>query len=759
MAIVIRDGVFTLQTANSTYQMKTDEYGILLHTYYGRRTDESDYSYTVWRMDRGFSGNIEEAGTDRTYSLDYLPQEFPVYGSGDYRVNALQADLGCGVSDCLLFFDSYRIGHGKYALPGLPAMFAGESADGIDTLEIVLKDKYEAFYVHLLYGVFEKYDVITRAVILENRSDHAITIKRLMSACVDFNRADLDMIHFYGRHAGEREYERTSLGHGITQLRSMRGTSSHQHNPFAIFTEKNTTEESGEAYSFSLLYSGGFSLQAEADQFSQTRVVMGMDDTDFAWTLMPGTRVGCASDGVSDALSSDGSVLAGPEVCLCYSDSGLAALSQKLHKAFEKHLIRSVWKNRRRPILVNNWEATYFGFNADKILAIAKEGADLGLDMLVLDDGWFGKRDSDCSGLGDWYVNEEKLGCTLRKMVDQIHQLGLMFGIWMEPEMVSEDSDLYRQHPDWALAIPGRAPIRGRQQLVLDMSREEVRAYLKERIFALLDSADIQYIKWDMNRSIAAVYNADMPKGQQGELRHRYVLGLYELLEEVCTHYPELLIEGCSGGGGRFDAGMLYYTPQIWCSDNTDAIERLHIQYGTSFGYPMSSISAHVSVCPNHQNGRVTPMKTRGICAMQGTFGYELDLGKLSEEEKAVVREQVEFYRTHYALFQFGKYYRITSPMENRDITAWEYAAEDQSEAVLSVVFTDLHANPLPKLIQWKGLTPDKQYEVQMDGNAIGIFSGAALMNGGTLLPMPWEKYASFQFYARVVDKDKLKCS
>lgn len=816
MAVIIRDGIFTLHTANSTYQMKTDEHGVLLHTYYGRHTDETDYSYMIWRMDRGFSGNIEEAGTDRTYSLDYLPQEFPVYGSGDYRVNALQADLGSGVSDCLLFFDSYRIWHGKYALPGLPAMFSGEkddkedavsslssvgktdvvhslnpaaSADGIDTLEIVLKDSREDFYVHLFYGVFEKYDVITRAVVLENRTDHVITVKRLMSACVDFNRSDLEMIHFHGRHAGEREFERTPLGHGITQLRSTRGTSSHQHNPFAIFAEKNTTEESGEAYSFSLLYSGGFSLQAEVDQFSQTRVVMGMDDTDFAWTLMPGTRAECIQEGTLDEVKTDavmvhsskcdtdtysannicqnrvknsvknsgenGSILAGPEVCMCYSDSGLAALSQKLHKAFEKHLIRSIWKNRRRPILVNNWEATYFDFNADKILAIAQEGAKLGLDMLVLDDGWFGKRDSDCSGLGDWYVNEEKLGCTLGEMVDQIHKLGLMFGIWMEPEMVSEDSDLYRQHPDWALAIPGRAPIRGRQQLVLDMSREEVRVYLKERIFTLLDSADIQYIKWDMNRSIAAVYNATLPKEQQGKLRHRYVLGLYELLEEVCTQYPELLIEGCSGGGGRFDAGMLYYTPQIWCSDNTDAIERLHIQYGTSFGYPMSSVSAHVSVCPNHQNGRVTPMKTRGICAMQGTFGYELDLGKLSETEKAVVREQVEFYRTHYTLFQFGKYYRITSPVENRDITAWEYVAENQSEAVLSVVFTDLHANPLPKLIQWKGLAADKQYEVQMDGNPIGIFSGAALMNGGTLLPMPWENYAAFQFYAAVADEEK----
>lgn len=369
------------------------------------------------------------------------------------------------------------------------------------------------------------------------------------------------------------------------------------------------------------------------------------------------------------------------------------------------------------------------------------------LDMLVLDDGWFGKRDDDYSGLGDWFVNEKKLGCSLKELSAQIHEMGLSFGLWFEPEMISEDSDLYRAHPEWAMVVPGREPIRGRSQLVLDMSREDVVEYLKERLFDIMDSADIRYIKWDMNRSLALAYGELFPRERQGELRHRYVLGLYEVMEALLARYPELLLEGCSGGGGRFDAGMLYYAPQIWCSDNTDAIERLKIHYGTSFGYPMSAVSAHVSVCPNEQNGRVTPLKTRGICAMQGAFGYELDLGKMTEAEKEEVKAQVKTFKKHYRLFQFGDYYRISSPFENGDFTAWEYADREGKEACLSVVFTDLHGNPAPHIVKFKGLCKEKHYEVSRDGEPLGEFSGAALMNGGLLLPMPRENYDSCQFY------------
>lgn len=740
MGIIIAQNVFTLHTDNSTYQMKVDEKGILLHTYYGKRTDETDYSYLIALADRGFSGNVPQSRDERDYSLDFLPQEFPVWGSGDYRVNCLQADLGTGVEDCLLVFDSYKIYHGKYALKGLPAMFAS-TEDRVDTLEIILKDYQEEFYVRLLYGVYETYDVITRAVILENKMEREITLSRVMSTCLDWNHSGLDMIHFYGRHAEERETERTPLFHGIAELRSTRGASSHQHNPFVILAEKNTNEDMGQCYGFSLLYSGGFHIQAEVDQTFQTRLVMGMDDSDFSWRLKQG-----------------GQFIA-PEVCMSYSSTGLSGLSHNYHNAILKHLIRSTWKEKQRPVLVNNWEATYFDFNAQKLLEIAGEAAGLGLDMLVLDDGWFGGRDTDYTGLGDWYVNEEKLGCSLGELVQKVNDLGLMFGIWFEPEMISEDSRLYREHPDWAMVVPGREPIRARSQLVLDMTREDVLDYVKDRLFSVIDSANIQYVKWDMNRSIAAAYSARLPREQQGEMRHRYVLGLYSVLETLLERYPDLLLEGCSGGGGRFDAGMLYYSPQIWCSDNTEAVERLRIHYGTSFAYPLSTVSAHVSVCPNHQNGRVTPLKTRGICAMQGTFGYELDLSKMTEEEKSMVRKQVKSYKAHYRLFQFGDYYRITSPFENHDFTAWEYADKNGREACLAVVFTDLHGNPISHTVRFKGLCPDKKYKLFRDQEAVGEYTGAALMQGGILLPIPKEDYDSCQFYACMEEKEGEKGS
>lgn len=728
MGIIVNGSLFTLHTKNSTYQMKVDDKGILLHTYYGKRTDETDYSYLISFADRGFSGNIAAARGDRTYSLDYLPQEFPVCGSGDYRVSCLNADLGAGVNDCLLFFDSYRTYRGKYSLEGLPAMFA-EDGDLAETLEILLKDYKDDLYVRLLYGVFEDHDMITRSVMIENRTGQDVKLSRVMSTCLDFSDKDLDMIHFYGKHAGERQAERLSLFHGITELRSTRGTSSHQHNPFVIVAKKDTNENMGECFGFSLVYSGGFHVQAETDQIDQVRLVMGMDDSDFLWTLYPGEK------------------FTAPEVCMTYSGSGLGGLSRSIHDGFYRHLIRSPWKDKRRPVLVNNWEATYFNFDGKVLLDIAREAAKMDLDMLVLDDGWFGKRDDDYSGLGDWFVNEKKLGCSLKELSAQIHEMGLSFGLWFEPEMISEDSDLYRAHPEWAMVVPGREPIRGRSQLVLDMSREDVVEYLKERLFDIMDSADIRYIKWDMNRSLALAYGELFPRERQGELRHRYVLGLYEVMEALLARYPELLLEGCSGGGGRFDAGMLYYAPQIWCSDNTDAIERLKIHYGTSFGYPMSAVSAHVSVCPNEQNGRVTPLKTRGICAMQGAFGYELDLGKMTEAEKEEVKAQVKTFKKHYRLFQFGDYYRISSPFENGDFTAWEYADREGKEACLSVVFTDLHGNPAPHIVKFEGLCKEKRYEVSRDGESLGEFSGAALMNGGLLLPMPRENYDSCQFY------------
>ena len=715
-----KKNLFTLQTLDSTYQMKVDDHGVLLHTYYGAPADETDFSYLIGPEDRGFSGQPGDEKKNRTYSMDYYPLEYPVQGNGDFRVKALKAGFEGEVPALDLRFVSYELEKGKYSLPGLPALFEAEAGE-VETLKITLKDRLEEIYVTLFYGVFEKKNVISRAASIENRSGKNVTLKRALSLGLDFMEGDMDLIHFYGKHAGERQFERRNLPHGITEISSSRGTSSHHHNPFVILCDKDTTEDFGNAYGVSFIYSGGFKIQMEKDQVDGIRLVCGLDDEEFLWKLAPGET------------------FVTPEAALSYSEKGLTALSDQFQKAYHANLIRSPWKDKKRPTLVNNWEATYFGFDAEKLLKIAGEAADLGLDMLVLDDGWFGKRNDDNSGLGDWFVNEKKLGCTMKELVDRVNALGLKFGIWLEPEMVSEDSDLYRTHPDWVLQIPGREPNRSRNQLVLDLSRKEVREYMKKFIDDTLSCANISYVKWDMNRSVDNVYSAADPTLSQGAIRHKYVLGLYEVMEDMLTRHPDLLLEGCSGGGGRFDAGMLYYAPQIWCSDNTDAIERLRIHYGTSFGYPMSSVSAHVSVCPNHQNGRVTPFKTRGICAMQGSFGYELDLSKLSEEDKAEARRQITVYNENWELFQSGSYYRLNSPMENHDYTAWSYVSKDQRKASLSVIYTDLHGNPKPVRVKLKGLKKDASYDV--DGT---VYTGTALMRGGLLIPKPSCNYDSY---------------
>lgn len=722
-----KKNLFTLQTLDSTYQMKVDDHGVLLHTYYGAPVDETDFSYLIGPEDRGFSGQPGDEKKNRTYSMDYYPLEYPVQGNGDFRVKALKAGFEGEVPALDLRFISYELEKGKYSLPGLPALFEAEAGE-VETLKITLKDRLEEIYVTLFYGVFEKKNVITRAASIENRSGKNVTLKRALSLGLDFMEGDMDLIHFYGKHAGERQFERRNLPHGITEISSSRGTSSHHHNPFVILCDKDTTEDFGNAYGVSFIYSGGFKIQMEKDQVDGIRLVCGLDDEEFLWKLAPGET------------------FVTPEAALSYSEKGLTVLSDQFQKAYHANLIRSPWKDKKRPTLVNNWEATYFGFDAEKLLKIAGEAADLGLDMLVLDDGWFGKRDDDNSGLGDWFVNEKKLGCTMKELVDRVNALGLKFGIWLEPEMVSEDSELYRMHPDWVLQIPGREPNRSRNQLVLDLSRKEVREYMKKFINDTLSCANISYVKWDMNRSVDNVYSAADPTLSQGAVRHKYVLGLYEVMEDMLTRHPDLLLEGCSGGGGRFDAGMLYYAPQIWCSDNTDAIERLRIHYGTSFGYPMSSVSAHVSVCPNHQNGRVTPFKTRGICAMQGSFGYELDLSKLSEEDKAEARRQIAVYNENWELFQSGSYYRLNSPMENHDYTAWSYVSKDQRKASLNVIYTDLHGNPKPVRVKLKGLKKDVSYDV--DGT---VYTGAALMRGGLLIPKPACNYDSYMVCIREI--------
>ena len=629
MAIVFdkENRLFTLCTKNSMYQMKADDKGILLHTYYGRKTDICDYSYLIQRRDHGFSGNPDEAAGDRTYSTDTLPQEYSSFGSGDYRESALDIRYDNGTRTLGLRYEGYEIIKGKYSIPGLPAMYADENE--AETLVITLRDDVQDVRVKLYYGVVKDLDVITRSVSVENHGQAPVQLERVMSLCLDQPYGDWDWMTFYGKHEMERQLSRTPIHHGVQSVGSLRGASSHQYNPFVMLADKNATETSGECYGFSFLYSGNFLAAAEKDQFDQTRLIMGIHPENFEFLLR------------------EGEIFHAPEVMMVYSAEGFEKMSNCYHKAVREHVCRGRFKLERRPVLINNWEGTYFDFTGEKLLEMAKEAASCGVELFVMDDGWFGKRDDDNSGLGDWQVNEKKLGCTLSELAERIHGLGMKFGIWYEPECVSEDSDLYRAHPDWAFTVPGRRPTRGRNQLVLDFSREDVRNHIFDEMTKVLDKADVDYLKWDFNRSISDIYCAALPADRQGEVPHRYVLGLYEFLDRLGKRYPDMLIEGCSGGGGRFDAGMLHYTSQIWCSDDTDTIERLKIQYGTSFAYPVSAVGSHVSACPNHQTGRFVPFETRAAVAMAGTFGYELDPAKLSEEEKTQIRGQIEKFKKY----------------------------------------------------------------------------------------------------------------
>ena len=722
MAISCNNQIFSLHTKHSTYQMKVDR-DFLIHTYYGPYVGDSDMSYLARCIDRGFSGNPDGI-TDKGYSLDTQLLEYPSYGTGDFRNDCLRVAYADGSQVTDLKYVSHEIKEGKYGLEGLPAMYQGD--ENVQTLEVVLQDVYKNLEVILYYGVFENLDVITRACKIVNKGEDKVNLLRAYSMCLDFNNKDMDFVHFYGRHAMERIMERTPLHHGLQSVGSRRGFSSHQHNPFVILCSHNAGEDHGNCYGASFVYSGNFAAEAEVTQADCTRMTMGIHDAQFNFELQP-----------QESFTA-------PEVMLSFSSEGLGKLSQNYHKAIRYHICRGKYKTARRPILINNWEATYFNFNTEKLLDIAREAKKLGVEMLVMDDGWFGKREDAVRGLGDWFVNEKKLGGKLKELVDGVNEIGLKFGIWFEPEMISEDSDLYRAHPDWALQIPGRAPTRGRQQLVLDFSREDVRTCIFDQMCAILESSNIEYVKWDANRHLTDVWSALLPAERQGEVFHRFILGLYDFLEKITQRFPNVLFEGCSGGGGRFDAGMMYYHPQIWCSDDTDAVERLEIQYGTSFAYPVSTMGAHVSVCPNHQTGRSVSMKTRGVVAMAGTFGYELDITKLSEEDKQTVKEQIEEFKKYYDLIQNGDYYRLTDDGRKSPFVAWEFVSADKKEALLNVVVLRTKANPIFHTVYARGLEADRLY--QIDGSQ-EKFSGAVLMNGGYPIPVMGDDYQAVQIH------------
>ena len=718
--------LITMYTKNTTYQMKVWDYDVLLHSYYGPRISGGDLSYLLRRKDRGFSPNPNEAGGSRTFSLDTFPQEYSTCGVGDFRLPSIELELPSGSHTCDLRYCGFQTQKGKYALDGLPA-FWGEEGDA-ETLIVHLEDTAAHVVVSLYFGVFEKLDLITRAVRLKNVGEDTVRLCQCASFCLDFLRSDLDFITFNGHHLMERCLNRGPLRPGIQSVGSTRGASSHQHNPFVILCDQNADEDTGLCYGAMLLYSGNFEAAVECGQYESTRLVMGINPYHFCWELPPNGE------------------FTAPEAALVCSPNGFGQMSRQFHRGIREHLIRDPYKGKRRPVLINNWEATYFDFTADKLVEIAKEAASLGIELFVMDDGWFGKRNDDNSGLGDWFVNEKKLPGGLEALVPRINELGMSFGLWVEPEMVNEDSDLYRAHPDWVLRVPGRTPARGRGQLVLDFSRQDVRDHIYSQLQAVLSSAPIAYIKWDMNRSLTDVWSAKLPAQRQGEVYHRFVLGVYDMLEHLRRDYPDILIEGCCGGGGRFDGGMLYYTPQIWCSDDSDAIDRLRIQYGTSFCYPPSTMGAHVSAVPNEQNGRITPLQTRGIAAMSGAFGYEMDLSECTAEEKNTIRQQVENYKAHYHLVHEGDYYRLTDPAESKLFAAWEHVSTDRREALVSLVAGGARPAPPFCSLRLKGLDPSLHYQVQRDGET-AIYSGDTLMQAGYPLPLFHGDYQSLQLY------------
>ena len=715
--------IFTFHTRHSTYQMQVDKYGFLLHLYYGRKT-QGTTEYVLTYADRGFSGNPYDVGPDRTYSMDALPQEFPCQGNGDFRSPAIAVKNTDGSYGCDLRYKSHEVKKGKYGIKGLPAVYADETE--AETLEILLEDPVTKLQVILLYGVLPEYDVITRSARIVNAGEGIIYLEKVQSACLDFVTGNYDIISFYGRHAMERNFQRRPVSHGSFKIGSRRGTSSHQYNPLMILARPDTNEDFGGCYAMSFVYSGSFQGEAEVDQYNQTRALLGLQEEQFSYPLK------------------SGDVFYVPEAVLSYSGQGLAKLSQNLHRCYRTHLCRGKYKEVARPILVNSWEAAYFNIDGKTLYDLAVHAADLGIEMLVMDDGWFGKRDDDNSSLGDWVVNEKKLGEPLKDFIEKVNGLGIKFGIWFEPECVNEDSDLFREHPDWVFQSPGRKPILGRNQLILDFTRKDVVDAIFERMCSVLDQGNIEYVKWDMNRSMTDKYSAAAE--EQGRISYDYMLGLYDFLERLMARYPDLLIEGCSGGGGRFDPGMLYYTPQIWCSDNTDALDRLRIQYGTSFGYPASTVGSHVSIVPNEQTGRITSLETRGVVAMAGIFGYEMDLGTLSETEKETVREQIKKYRRYAPLIQNGFYYRLSNPFED-ETAAWEFISEDGTEALVSVVMLEIHGNMTVNYVRLKGLESGRSYREQESGC---IYDADTLMEIGIPMPMKGGEYQAYQYYFKV---------
>lgn len=696
---------FFLNTKNTTYIMEIVKGEFLAHLYWGKKINKYFGSNRIMYRDRGFSPNIFK--DDRTFSLDTLPQEYPQYGNGDFRPCAYHVMDKNNNTYSDLRYISFEILEEKPKFQGLPNSYGKK----INTLVLTLLDEVIGLEVKLYYSVFYESDVIVRRATFKALKDDLI-LDRMLSANIDFRTDNFDLISLYGAHNNDRNIDRRELTSGTYVIESTRGASSMHQSPFLILIDKEGDENKGDAYAMQFIYSGSFYSAVHVDQYRNVRLQMGLQPFDNNWIL------------------EKGEIFSTPEAVLSYSSLGLTGLSNQLHHFVRNHILRGEWQNKPRPILINNWEATYFNFNEDKLLALAEEAKKVGIELFVLDDGWFKGRNSDSSSLGDWEVDNNKLPNGLDNLIDKIHSMGLKFGLWFEPEMINEDSDLYRLHPEYAIQIKGRDLIYGRGQFVLDLSNKEVCDYVIESISKILSSNKIDYIKWDMNRHITNSGSLFLNSRNQRECTHRYMLGLYYIVETLVKKYPNILFESCSSGGGRFDLGMLCYMPQTWASDNTDAICRSKIQYATSLMYPSLVVGAHVSVCPNHQVGRITPLNSRFNIAMCGNLGYELDLTLLSEQEKLEIKNQVEFYKSVREIIQFGKYYRLLNPFTTNEYGV-NFVSKEKDEVI--VVYLKTLSEPAAPfhILKLKGLNEEDLY---IDIETENIYSGAELMYAGLSL-------------------------
>lgn len=689
---------FHLKNQQISYIFRVmEKTNILEHLYYGNAiTHREDFSYLIEREVRPSNNQIEG---DLTTSLEHIKQEMPAFGTTDFRYPGIEIIYPDGNRITRFEYQDYEVYQGKKEVPGLPTTFANK--DDAETLVVLSKDVYSGLLLKQIYTIFENYPIITRRNEIVNSDDQPLTLGQIVSMNLDIPTDNLDLIHLNGAWARETQLERNKVMKGVQSISSTRGASSHVHNPFMALCSPDTTEHNGDVIGLSLIYSGNFRGQVEVDSYGISRVQMGINPYQFKWVLTKGVTFET------------------PETVMVYSKNGLNGMSQVFHDFYQNHLVNPIWAYKKRPILVNNWEATYFNFDENKILDIAKNAAELGMELFVLDDGWFGKRDDDTSSLGDWFVDKEKIPNGLPKLSEEIHNLGLQFGLWFEPEMISKGTNLYEKHPDWLIGHPDKRISHGRNQFVLDFSRKEVVDNIFQQMTKIIDSTKIDYLKLDMNRYISEAFSTNAQINNQGELSHRYILGVYDLYNRLVTTYPDILIESCAGGGGRFDPALLYYAPQTWASDDTDAIERLKIQYGASMVYPLATIGSHVSDIPNHQVARMTSLKTRGDVATFGTFGYELDITKLSEHEKNQVKEQIYQFKQHQELVQNGVFYRLLNPFSSNEV-AWMVVSKDRKEALVGYYQILAKPNPKYERIKLKGLQHDVKYKINNEISRYG---------------------------------------